>query len=41
MQVAHYRKSLISVFQEFLLVLTKFLFWQEHWALGYYFFDFS
>ena len=30
---AHYGKILILIFQ--LLVLTKFLFWEEDWALGY------
>ena len=26
----------IKFFKSFLLVLTKFAFWQEDWALGYY-----
>ena len=29
------RKFLFSFFNSFLLVLTKYLFWEEEWALGY------
>ena len=29
-------KSLISIFQEFLLILTKLSFWEGGWALGYH-----
>ena len=35
-QIAHYGESSLSVLQGFLLVSTKFLFWQEDWTLGYY-----
>ena len=31
-----YEKSLISDFNSFSLVLTKFSLWQENWALGYH-----
>ena len=30
-------QSLASAFQELLLVLKKFSFWQEDWTLGYHF----
>ena len=30
-----HKKSSVTIFQEFLLVLTKVSFWEEHWALGY------
>ena len=33
--VAECRQSSISVLKSFLLVLTKFSFWKENWALGY------
>ena len=29
-----YLRNLISVFQQFLLELTKFSLWKEDWALG-------
>ena len=40
-KIAHYSKSLNSVFKEFLnsvlnLLSAKFSFWQGDWALGYY-----
>ena len=46
-EIVHYEKSLISVFQEFFLVLTKFSFWQQNCTLGHHpimfrnFFDIS
>ena len=30
----HYKKSEIAVFQEIFTSMTKFLFWEEDWALG-------
>ena len=30
-----YLESSICIFQEFFLILTKFSFWEEDWALGY------
>ena len=35
-EIAHYGKSLNSIFQKFFLVLTRFSFWQEKRALGYH-----
>ena len=29
------KKSSISFFSRFLIILTKFSFWEEDWALGY------
>ena len=29
------RKKLISIFEQFLLVLTNFSFWEEDWPLDY------
>ena len=34
--MAHYPKSLISTFQEFLLELKKFSIWQKDCTLGYH-----
>ena len=34
-ELVHYGKSFIAIFGTFLLVLTKCLFWQREWALGY------
>ena len=39
-KIAHYGKSLISVFQEFSASITKLSFWKEDWALGYHFMKF-
>ena len=40
-EIAHYRNSWISFFQEFfLLLLTKLLFWQGSWTLGYHSIEF-
>ena len=35
-KIAHYRKSLVYVFKRFLLLLRKYSFLQEDWALGYH-----
>ena len=39
-QIVHYGQKSISIFQGILLVVTKFLFWDEDWALGYNFIKF-
>ena len=40
MQITHYGESLIFIFNSFLLVLTKFSFWQGDWAICYHFMEF-
>ena len=39
-KTTQYEKILIAIFGTFLLVLTKFLFWQGDMALGYHSMDF-
>ena len=35
-EIAHYRNSLFSVFQEVSATINKFSFWREDWLLGYH-----
>ena len=34
--MAHYRKTLISVSEQFFASIDKIFIWQEDWALGYH-----
>ena len=35
-EITQYWKSYVSIFNSFMLVFTKFSFWQEEWALSYH-----